>query len=248
MRKDGSEFPLEFALSSWESREEKFFTGIIHDITERKKAQEELQSSLEKLRTALGGTIQVLATTVETRDPYTAGHQQRVADLARTIATEIGLPQEEIDGIRMAGIIHDLGKLMVPAEILSKLEKITSIEFNLIKTHPVVGYEILKNIDFPWPVADMVQQHHERLDGSGYPVGIMRSEILMGAKILAVADVVESMASDRPYRPALGVETAIDEIVKNKGILYDTDVVDACVSCIIEKGYQLKEAENSMTV
>lgn len=187
-----------------------------------------------------GGTVQALAHTVETRDPYTAGHQQRVADLARTIATEMGLSADRIDGIRMAGVIHDIGKVAVPAEILSKPGRITAHEFGIIKTHSQVGYDILKDIEFPWPVADIVLQHQERIDGSGYPQGLKGDEILVEARILAVADVVEAMSSHRPYRAALGVDKALEEIVKNKGALYDSDVADACVRVFKEKGFSFK--------
>ena len=167
---------------------------------------------------------------VETRDPYTAGHQIRSADLARAIATEMGLPQDKIDGIRMAGSIHDIGKLSIPAEILSKPTKLTEIEFSLIKEHSRSGYEMLKDVESPWPLAEIVYQHHERMDGSGYPRNLKGDEILMEARIMAVADVVESMASHRPYRPALGIEAALEEIEKNKGILYD----ECCRRCLSE--------------
>ena len=202
------------------------------------KSLEERKENLAKLRKALGGTIQVLVAAVETRDPYTAGHQQRVAHLARAIAQEMGLSLGQIEGIRMAGAIHDIGKIAVPAEILSKPGKITETEFGIIKTHPQVGYDILKGIEFPWPVAKIVLQHQERLDGSGYPAGLKGDEIILEARILAVADVVEAMASHRPYRPALGIDRALEEISKNRGILYDADVVDACVRLFREKGFK----------
>jgi len=176
---------------------------------------------------------------VETRDPYTAGHQRRVAGVACAIATEMNLPADQIDGIRMAAAIHDLGKISVPAEILSKPTKLTAIEFSLIKTHSQSGYDILKDIDFPWPVARIVLEHHERINGSGYPHGLARDNILMESRIMAVADVVESMASYRPYRPALGIDAALNEIEKNRGTLYDNAVVDACLRLIREKGFQL---------
>jgi HD-GYP domain-containing protein (c-di-GMP phosphodiesterase class II) len=174
------------------------------------------------------------------RDPYTAGHQIRSADLARAIAKEMELPQDKIDGIRLAGSIHDIGKLSIPAEILSKPSKLTNLEISLIKEHSLIGYEMLKNVESPWPLAQIVYQHHERMDGSGYPQGLKGDEILMEARIMAVADVVESMASHRPYRPALGIEAALKEIEKNKGILYDADVVNACLRLFREKSYQLK--------
>ena len=178
--------------------------------------------------------------TVETRDPYTAGHQRRVADLSRAIARAIGsLTTEQIDGLRMASTIHDIGKISVPAEILSKPKKLTDIEFSLIKVHPQSGYDILKDIDFSWPIARMVLEHHERMDGSGYPNGLTGSDLLLESRILAVADVVESMASHRPYRPALGINAALDEIAKNKGVLYDPEVVDVCLKLFNEKGYKL---------
>jgi HD-GYP domain-containing protein (c-di-GMP phosphodiesterase class II) len=180
-----------------------------------------------------------MAVVVETRDPYTAGHQRRVSDLARAIATEMNLSRGRIDGIRVMGSIHDIGKISVPAEILSKPTKLTDIEFGLIKAHSSAGYDILKEIEFPWPVAEIVLQHHEKLNGFGYPRGLKGNEILPEAKIICVADVVEAMASHRPYRPALGIEKALEEIFQNRGILYDPDVVDACLRLFREKGYVL---------
>ncbi len=179
-----------------------------------------------------------MALTVESRDPYTAGHQQRVANLARAIAQEMGLPRDRVDGIRMAGVIHDVGKVSVPAEILSKPGRITEIEFSIIKTHAQVGYDILKNIDFPWPIADMVLQHHEKMNGTGYPSGLSGDAIMPEARVLVVADVVEAMVSHRPYRPALGIDSALDEIRKNRGVLYDGDAVDACLRLFEEKGFE----------
>jgi len=215
-----------------------YYEGTIEDITTRKEAEEGLQKSLEKLRKATGGIIQAMALTVETRDPYTAGHQRRVADLARSIAQEMGLPEDQVDGIRMAGIVHDLGKIAVPAEILSKPTQLSDIEFGLIKVHPQISYDILKDIDFSWPVADIVLQHHERINGSGYPLGLSGEAIYLEARILAVADVVEAIASHRPYRPAYGIDVALEEISKNKGQLYHTEVVDACLRLFREKGYK----------
>jgi len=199
---------------------------------------ERLQDTLENLRKAMGGTIQVISSTVEMRDPYTAGHQQRVTTLACTIATEMGLPEDRIEGLRMAGIIHDLGKIAVPAEILSKPGEITEAEFGIIKSHPQVGNDILKDIEFPWPIAQIVYQHHERMDGSGYPQGLSGEDILMEARILAVADIVEAMASHRPYRSALGIDKALEEISQKRGILYDPEVVDACLKVFKENGYK----------
>jgi PAS domain S-box-containing protein len=213
------------------------YEGTIEDITSRKHSEEELKASTEKLRKSLVGTIHALSVTVETRDPYTAGHQKKVSNLARTIAQEMGLPKDTVEHIRMAGTIHDLGKIAVPAEILSKPTKLTAIEFSLIKVHPQAGYDILKDVDLPYPIAEIVYQHHERLDGSGYPRGLKDGQILPEACILAVADVVEAMASHRPYRPAIGIERALEEIEKNKGIFYDIKAVDACVRLFREKGF-----------
>ncbi len=209
-------------------------------LAERNQAEERLQHSLEKLRRAMEGIVQAMAVTVEKRDPYTAGHQRRVANLACAIAKEMGLSADQIDGIRMAGLIHDLGKIAVPAEILSKPTRLTDIEFSLIKTHAQAGYEMLNTIDFPWPIAQMVYQHHERMDGSGYPRGLSDEDILLEARILAVADAVEALASHRPYRPARGIDEALDEILQNKGTLYDLEVVNACLKVLSEKGFKFE--------
>jgi putative nucleotidyltransferase with HDIG domain len=211
------------------------------DIARRQNAEAEARTTLEKLRSAMSGVVQAMALTVERRDPYTAGHQRRVSDLARAVAGEMGLSSHQIDGIRMAGLIHDLGKICVPAEILSKPGALTKIEQVLIKDHPQVGYDILKGIEFPWPVAQIVLQHHERLDGSGYPAGLSGDDIIIEAKTLAVADVVEAMASHRPYRPTLGREMALEEIIKNRGVLYDPTVVDACVKLLTEKNFTFRQ-------
>ena len=189
--------------------------------------EEELKNTLSQLRSSLEATIQALAATAEARDPYTAGHQRRVADLSRAIAQKMGLSNDQVDGVRMAGSIHDLGKIYVPSEILNKPGKIRENEFELVKSHPQVGYEILKTIDFPWPVAEIEIQHHERLDGSGYPNGLKGDEILLESRIVAVADVVESMSSHRPYRPALGIDEALSEIKAGSGTHFDERVVDA---------------------
>jgi PAS domain S-box-containing protein len=213
---------------------------IAKDITTIKLTEEKLQDTLETLRKTVGATIQVIASTVEVRDPYTSGHQIRSADLARAIATEMGLSPEKIKGIRMAGSIHDLGKISIPAEILSKPTKLSDIEFALIKEHARKGYEMLKDVESPWPLAEIVYQHHERMDGSGYPRNLKGEEICMEARILAVADVVEAMASHRPYRPGLGIEAALKEIEKNSGVFYDNAVADACLRLFREKGFKLE--------
>ena len=216
---------------------------VVHDITKRKRAEEELRESLEKLRQALWETIQAIALIIETKDPYTAGHQRRSTQLAEAIARELGLPEEQREGIRMAGFIHDLGKIAVPSEILSKPSPLTEIERTIIQNHARAGYEILKTIEFPWPVAEIVLQHHEKLDGSGYPKGLRGDSILIEAKILAVADVVEAMASYRPYRPALGVDQALEEIVRYKGVRFEPRVVDACLKLFSEKGFSFEPKE-----
>jgi len=216
------------------------FYGLARDITERKEAEEALMKTLANLRKALRATIQVMISTMEARDPHTAGHQIRSAGLARAIAEEMGLPQNTIEGIEIAGSVHDIGKLAIPAEILSKPAKLSELEFSLIKEHPGKGYDILKDIESSWPLAEIVFQHHERMDGSGYPRNMKGDAILMEARVLAVADVVEAMSSHRPYRLALGTDAALEEIEKNRGTLYDTDVADACLRLFREKDYHLQ--------
>jgi PAS domain S-box-containing protein len=239
-RADGTDFPATVLLSRLESSSvPQLLQATVRDITERKQAEEQLQRILESLRKSFDATIQVMVSAVEMRDPYTSGHQVRVANIARAIATEMGLPDDRIEGILMAGSIHDIGKLSIPAEILSKPTKLTDIQFSLIKEHSQSGYEMLKDVESPWPLAQIVYQHHERMDGSGYPRNLKGDEILMEARILAVADVVEAMASHRPYRAALGIEAALEEIKKNKGIFYDNAVSDACLRLFREKGYQI---------
>ncbi|MEW5900923.1 MAG: HD domain-containing phosphohydrolase [Acidobacteriota bacterium] len=192
----------------------------------------ELQNSMQKFFKSLEGAIQAIALTVEMRDPYTAGHQARVADLACAIAEEMGMPAEQAAVIHMAGTLHDIGKISIPAEILVKPIALTDNEFGLIQAHPRVGHDILRNIDFPWPIAQIVLQHHERLDGSGYPEGLRGEAILLEARILGVADVVEAMSSHRPYRPAHNIQKALDEIQKNSSILYDPRVVASCLKVV----------------
>ncbi|MGC1402988.1 MAG: PAS domain S-box protein [Thermodesulfobacteriota bacterium] len=221
-----------------EGMAEPIVRSMAHDVTEQKLAEREVKKTLEKLRKALGGIIQVISQTVELRDSYTAGHQRRVADLARAIAQEMGLSAEQVDGLRMAGVIHDLGKISVPAEILAKPGRLSDLEFSLIKIHPQAGHDILKEVEFPWPIARMVLEHHERMDGSGYPQSLKGDEILLESRILAVADVVEAIASHRPYRPAHGIEKALEEIEVNRGLLYDPNVVEACLKLFRVTGYR----------
>jgi PAS domain S-box-containing protein len=219
---------------------EIYLLGISEDITERRQTEKELKQTLERLRKSLRGTIHAMSMMVETRDPYTSGHQRKVSSLAMAVAREMGLSEAVIDSIGMAGNIHDIGKMAIPSEILSKPGRLTDIEMTLIKVHPQTGYDILKDVELPHPIAEIVLQHHEREDGSGYPNGLKDGSILLEAKIVSIADVVEALASHRPYRPALGLEVALGEIEKNKGILYDGEAADACLRLFREKGFELE--------
>ena len=243
IRKDDTVFPV--ALTGWiikdKQRKPKRLGMFVRDITERKRAEEELKKSYQKLQSLLEEIVHVLATAVEMRDPYTAGHQRRVAVLASAIAGKMSLPKEQRKGLRLAAIIHDIGKIYVPAEILSRPGSLTDIEFGLIKIHPQAGYDLLKPIEFPWPVAQIVLQHHERIDGSGFPQGLKGEDILLEARILAVADVVEAMSSHRPYRPAHGIESTLEEISQNKGVLYDPRVADACLEVFAGKEFKFEQ-------
>jgi len=203
------------------------------DITKRKHAE-------ERIKKTMNAAIDSMSKIIETRDPYTSGHQHKVCQLAVTLAQELGLFEDKIEGIRIASLIHDIGKIGLPTEILSKPTELTNVEFSLIKGHSQVGYDILKSIEFPYPIAQIILQHHERLDGSGYPQGLKGEEILLEARILGVADVVEAMSSHRPYRPALGIDKALEEISQNRGILYDPEVVDACLKLFGKKGFTFK--------
>jgi putative two-component system response regulator len=207
---------------------------------ECQRAEEELRQSYVKSRRTLEEIVHALASAVEMKDPYTAGHQRRVTQLACAIAREMGLSEEWIEGLRIAAAIHDIGKINVPAEILRKPSALSDLEYALVRTHPQVGHDVLKGIEFPWPVAQIVLQHHERMDGSGYPQGLSGEEIILEARILGVADVVEAMASHRPYRSTLGMYEALGEISQNRGIFYDPDVVDACLKLFTEKGFEFE--------
>ena len=215
------------------------YRGIARDISERKNALEALKKSRDELHTSLEETVKSLAMAAEKRDPYTAGHQMRVDMLACAIAKELGLPEKQIEGLHFAALLHDIGKISLPSEYLAKPARLSAQERAIIKCHTEVGYEILKNIPFPWPVAEIVYQHHEHLDGSGYPRGLTDTELLLEAKILTVADVVEAMSSHRPYRPSLGLDAALDEIRAGRGILYHAESVDACLRLVAEKKVDL---------
>ncbi len=209
-------------------------------FAEQERKLREIEQHLDKLRKALGGMINVIALTVESKDPNSAGHQRRSADLARTIATAMGLSEGQIDGIRMAGVVHDLGKLIIPSEILIKPDPLSEVEKDLIRTHPKVGFHMLKEVEFPWPVADIVLQHHERINGAGYPSGLTGESISIEARILGVADVVEAITSQRAYRPSRDMDYALQELSRNSGILYDPRVVDTCLMCISTRGYKFR--------
>jgi PAS domain S-box-containing protein len=213
----------------------------ILDITKRVQAEEKLQEAYLQLEQSLEKMVLVIAKIVELRDPYTAGHGRKVAQLACKIAEKMGMSEGEINGIHLASIIHDIGKIYVPIEILSKPAKLSEIEFDIVKTHPDTAYEILKDVDFPWPIANIIRQHHERINGAGYPLGLKGDEILLEAKIIGVADVTESMISFRPYRSALGVKKAVEELQANRGILYDPEATDVCVKLFAEEGFKFEE-------
>jgi PAS domain S-box-containing protein len=223
----------------------KGYRGINRDITERKEAEQERRIAAEKLEKTLLQTIEAIAATLEARDPYTAGHQRHVAALAQAIATEMGMSGTNISGLYLAGLIHDLGKISVPAEILNRPGELNQIEFELVKCHPQTGYDIIKDIPFPLPIAQMVLQHHERLDGSGYPQQLRGDQILLESKILAVADVVDAMTTYRPYRPGLGLEAALEEITEQRGVLYDESTVDICVALFRENRFAFELKQDS---
>jgi len=240
-KKDGTLFPVSISGSPViVDGKPRGIIGMFVDITERKKNEEQLKESFKKLQKTIEDSISAISLVTEARDAYTAGHQRRVSSLAVAVAKEMGFPQDRVEGIKIAALIHDVGKINLPAEILSKPGKLSEIEFNLIKNHSQIGYDILKKIDFLWPVAEIVLQHHEKVNGSGYPGGLKGDEILLEAKIICVADVVEAMSSHRPYRPALGIEKALEEISQNRGILYDPEVVDACLKLFKEKGFKFE--------
>ena len=197
---------------------------------------EELKASYEKIQMILDGTVLAMSRIVESRDPYTAGHQQQVTQIASIIAEKISLPPDRVEAIRISAALHDIGKISVPSEILTKPSRLTDLERELVKTHSQNAYDILKAIDFPYTIADIILQHHERMDGSGYPQGLKGEEILLEARIVAVADVLEAMSAHRPYRPALGIEAAMEEITRHRGLLYDENVVDACLEIYRENG------------
>jgi PAS domain S-box-containing protein/putative nucleotidyltransferase with HDIG domain len=225
LHRDGHEIPIELTIAPLRLKGQWHAVGIVRDISERRRA-------MEKQRTTLIDTIRAMAHAVEQRDPYTAGHMQRVAEVAALIAREMGWDEERILGLRLGALIHDVGKIYVPAEILSRTGKLSDVEFSIIKAHPAVGFEIIKDVDFPWPVAKMILQHHEHLDGSGYPNRLQGEDIVMEARILTVADVLEAINSHRPYRPALGMSAALEELNQHAGTYYDAEVVAAALRVV----------------
>jgi PAS domain S-box-containing protein/putative nucleotidyltransferase with HDIG domain len=214
--------------------------AVIRDVTVRKRAEQAARTGTVKLVKAMEDTLQAMAMIVEMRDPYTAGHQRRVSQLSCAIADGMGFSADQVTGLRLAGLIHDIGKVRVPAEILTNPNRLTEAEKTMIKMHPVLGYDVLKTLDLPWPVAKIVHQHHERMNGSGYPLGLVGKDIIPEARVLAIADVVEAIASHRPYRPALGIDKALEEISKQKNTLYDSDAVDSCLKLFKERGFKLQ--------
>lgn len=239
LRKDGTTVEVGVHGSRIISQGRPAIMGLLQDITDRKDAERKIQRYITQLEQAMQSTIDVVATMGELRDPYTHGHEGRVGQIAAALAAELGLSALQVEGVRVAGYLHDVGKIAVPAEILSKPSLLTKAELALVKEHAEQSYEILKTVPFPWPVAEAARQHHERLDGSGYPRGLKGDAIILEARILGVADTVESMASHRPYRPSLGLDAALAEIAKGRGTLYDPQVVDACLRLFREKGYKL---------
>jgi len=229
-RKDGSIIPVKTKNSRIIFEGKEAVLSLCHDISTDLYQEKMEREKLRILRENLGGVIGAIANAVEARDSYTAGHQQRVSNLARKIATYMKLPEHKIEGIRSAASIHDIGKIAIPSDILNKSHALLELEFELIKHHTNVGFQILSTIEFPWPMAAIVYQHHEYIDGSGYPLGLEGSMMLTESKVVCVADVVEAMSTHRPYRPALGLEAAIEEINRFRGIRFDPDVVDACTA------------------
>jgi PAS domain S-box-containing protein/putative nucleotidyltransferase with HDIG domain len=241
VRRDGSrvEVGVHGNAATWRGR--PAVIGVLQDISDKKRAEESIQRYIKQIEDAFLRTVEVASALSEMRDPYTAGHERRVAELAVAIGRELGQGESELEGLRVAGMLHDVGKILVPAEILAKPGKLSPVEYELVKGHVDAGWNVLKNVEFPWPVADMVRQHHERLDGTGYPLGLKGEAILPQSRIMAVADTVEAMSSHRPYRPGLGIEPALKEIERGRGSIYDPAVVDACLRLFRDKAYVIPE-------
>ncbi|GEM_PF-2053737 len=230
VHKNGHIVPFEICYSALRNAQGRptEIMAVARNITERRRFEAERHSHTARMIGALSQTVQALATLLEMRDPYTAGHQRRVAAVASIIGQRLGLSAEMVEGLRLAGLIHDIGKVRIPSEILTTTRELCAAELEIVRMHPTTGYDVLRGIEFPWPIADAVHQHHERLNGSGYPQGLKDGDIILEARILAVVDVVEAIASDRPYRQAYGIEAAIDHVMQHRGKLFDASVVDAC--------------------
>jgi len=240
VRKDGARIPIELSLSAVKLQREWHAIGIVRDITERRKDKKQLEESLRRVQKSMDAIIQAVSLTIDMRDPYTSDHQRRVAQLAPAIAVDMNFSPDQIESIRVASLIHDLGKFAVPSEILSKPGRLDEAELQLIREHPKTGFDILSKIDLPGTIAQIVYQHHERMNGTGYPRGLAGPDILPEARVLAVAEAVEAMTSHRPYRPALGIEQALQEITQAKGVLFDPEVVEACLRVFAIKKFEFK--------
>jgi len=239
LRKDGTTTEVGVHGTAASYRGQAAVVGLLQDISEKKRAEDAIRCYIVQLENAFMRTVEVAMTLSEMRDPYTTGHERRVAEIAVAIGSELGFDAHRAQGLRVAGYLHDIGKIIIPAEILAKPTRLTTAEYELMKAHPTASFEVLKSVEFPWPVAQVALQHHERLDGSGYPQGLRGDEILFEARIVAVADVVEAMASHRPYRPGLGIEKALGELERGRGVLYDPTIVDVCLKLFREKGYSI---------
>jgi len=239
LKKDGVSVEVGVHSTRATYRGQPAMIGLLQDISEKKRAEEEIRRYVAQLETAFMSTVGVATTLSEMRDPYTAGHERRVAEIAVAIGAELGFDARRQEGLRVAGYLHDIGKITIPSEILAKPGKLSAIEFQLVQGHSQASYDVLKGVEFPWPVADVALQHHERVDGSGYPQGLKGEAILLEARIMAVADVIKAMSTHRPYRPGLGIDTALAEIERGRGTAYDADAADACVRLFREKHYQL---------
>jgi PAS domain S-box-containing protein/putative nucleotidyltransferase with HDIG domain len=240
-KKDGSIITVEInSRVVYKKGKPAYYEGIVRDITRRKVTEKKLKESYEKIKKTLNDIISTLASIVEVRDPYTSGHQKRVTQLATAIAEDMGLDNDKVESIRIAAQIHDIGKINLPESILTRPARLSEIEYDMIKTHSQLGHDMIKNVEFPWPIAEIILQHHERMNGSGYPKGLKGKDIMLEARIIGVSDVVEAMASHRPYRPALGINKALEEINRGRGKLYDKNVVDACNRVFKRKKFKFK--------
>ncbi|MFZ4479494.1 MAG: HD domain-containing phosphohydrolase [Rhodoferax sp.] len=241
LRKDGAQVELGVSIARGNFHDRPAIIGMAQDITEKKRAEDEIRRYVAELELAFMSSVQVATRLIELRDPYTAGHQRRVAAIAVAIGAEMQWSERRQEGLRVAGHLHDIGQITIPAEVLSKPGRLSTIAYQLVQGHAQAGYDVLKDVKFPWPVAEVALQHHERIDGSGYPQGLKGESIIFEARIIAIADVVEAMASHRPYRAALGIEKALEEIERGRAIRYDPTAADACLRLFRDKGYRIPE-------